>query len=164
MERSRKMDKIQSEICLDILNKYNYDSSKLVTILLEIQEKVNGRFISQEMAHYISVQLDLPLSRVFDVLSFYSALHDHPRAKIHIQVCDSVVCRVNHSNELMNWLVSILGAKVQEVNEEDHISIERVACFGACDRSPAVRINGVVYGPINSEQALLSILEEVQCG
>ena len=78
-----------------ILKAHKNDPTQLVGILLDIQNFTERHYIPQPVAEYISKKLEIPSTRVFDVISFYSELHDKPRAKYPIEICDSVVCKVN---------------------------------------------------------------------
>ena len=95
------------------------------------------------------------------MISFYSALHDKPRAKFTLEVCNSAPCRVKDSDTLLATLKRLLNLEVGEVTYDGRFSIEKVPCFGACDVSPAVRVNGVVYGHLDSEERILDMLQQL---
>lgn len=141
-----------------VLESHNNDPAQLVGILLDIQDFIERHYIPQSVAEYIAKKLDIPSTRVFDVISFYSALHDKPRAKYPIEICDSVVCKVNDNESLEAMLVKILGIQIGQVTYDGRFIIEKVPCFGACDISPAIRINGKVFGNLKTEQDVQDIL------
>lgn len=142
-----------------ILESYAMDPTRLVDMLLEIQDFVPRQYLPKAVAVYVGEKLDLPLSRVYDVISFYEALSDVPRADIVIQFCDSVVCRVSGNHGLKQSLESLLGIRMGETTEDGKFHLQSAPCFGACDISPAIRVNGVVYGPLKSQDALKALLE-----
>ena len=141
-----------------ILKAHKNDPTQLVGILLDIQNFTERHYIPQPVAEYISKKLEIPSTRVFDVISFYSELHDKPRAKYPIEICDSVVCKVNDSENLLEMLINILGIQPGQITYDGRFIIEKVPCFGACDISPAVRINGKVFGNLKTEQDILNML------
>ena len=100
-------------------------------------------------------------TQVYDVISFYTALHDKPRAKFTLEVCSSAPCRVKDSDTLLERLKRLLNLEVGQVTYDGRFSIEQVPCFGACDVSPAVRVNGVVYGHLDSEERILDMLQQL---
>lgn len=147
-----------------ILESYAMDPTRLVGMLLEIQDVTPKQYLPKEIAVYVGDKLDLPLSRVYDVISFYEALSDVPRADIVIQFCDSVVCKVTGSHRLKEALEGILGIKAGESTKDGKYHLESAPCFGACDISPAIRINGVVYGPLKTEEAVRDALARFERG
>ena len=100
-------------------------------------------------------------TQVYDVISFYTALHDKPRAKFTLEVCNSAPCRVKDSDTLVETLKRLFNLEVGQVTYDGRFSIEKVPCFGACDVSPAVRVNGVVYGHLDSEERILDMLQQL---
>ena len=81
-----------------IMTHYQHDASKLLEILLDIQQAVPLQYIPKAAAYYVAEKMNLKITQVYDVVSFFSALHESPRAKHPIQVCSSIVCKVNQSD------------------------------------------------------------------
>jgi NADH-quinone oxidoreductase subunit E len=135
---------------IDAIIEKHHDPTKLVGILLEIQDIIPEQYLPMEVAAYVSQKMDLPLSQVYDVISFYEALSSVPRARYMIQVCDSVVCKVTGNTALKAALEEVLGLRIGEVSPDRKFALENSPCFGACDISPAIRVNGVVYGHLTS--------------
>lgn len=144
-----------------ILDEHDRDGSHLVSILLAVQNIVPMRYIPEEVAYFLAEELGIKVSRVFDCITFYAALHDKPRAKIPIEVCSSIVCHVTGGNELLKNLTLLLGVDVGEATPDGRFIIETVPCFGACDVAPAIRINGKVYGRLITRDDIAGILKEV---
>jgi NADH:ubiquinone oxidoreductase subunit E len=143
-----------------IITRNESDSSKLVGILLEVQDIIPKQYIPMEVAAYISEKMDIHLSRVYDVISFYAALSSVPRAEYLVQMCDSVVCKVTGNNSLKEALQEYLGIGVNEVSADGRFALEYTPCFGACDISPAIRVNGKVYGNLTSKDKIKAILDQ----
>ncbi len=144
-----------------ILAAHGNDGTQLIGILLDVEAVMERHYISRPVAYYVADQLGLKPTHVFDVISFYTALHDKPRAKFPLQICDSAPCRVNNSESLYEMLVSILGIDLGEVTYDGRFTIEKVPCFGACDKAPAVRVNGEVYGNLTTRERILEMLREL---
>lgn len=141
-----------------VLETFDFDASRLVDMLLEIQRQIPGQHLPKEVASFVSWRLDIPLSRTFDVISFYSALSDTPRGEVVVQFCDSVVCRMTGHHGIEGRLAALLGVVPGEISADGRVYVEAVPCFGACDIAPALRINGKVYGHLDTEVALMSAL------
>lgn len=143
-----------------IVEKYNYDESKLISILLDVQKIVPKQYIPTEIAIYIGEKMNLPLSRVYDVISFYMALSPNKRGDYIIQVCDSVVCQVVGNAFLLNILQDYLNINFDESTEDGIFYLEKAPCFGACDVAPAIRLNGTVYGNLDTKKKIIDLLEK----
>lgn len=161
---AQKLDELTPEMVSlvdSIVEKHDGDATQLVGILLDLEAAVERHYIPEPAAYYLAERLGIRPTQVYDVISFYSALHDKPRAKYTLQVCDSAPCRVKDSDALCVTLKRLLNLDVGEVTYDGRFSIEKVPCFGACDVSPAVRVNGVVYGHLDSEERIVAMLQQL---
>ena len=145
----------------EIIASHDGDATQLVGILLDLEAAVERHYIPEPAAYYLAERLEIRPTQVYDVISFYSALHDKPRAKYPLEVCSSAPCRVNDSDNLLDTLQNILGIGLGEVTYDGRFTIERVPCFGACDVAPAVRVNGAVYGNLTSRERILDMLRQL---
>ena len=144
-----------------ILADHDGDATQLVGILLDVEAAVERHYIPEAAAYYVAERLHIKPTRVYDVISFYTALHTEPRAKFVLEVCNSAPCRVKDSDTLVETLKRLLNLEIGEVTYDGRFSIEKVPCFGACDVSPAVRCNGVVYGNLDCEERILDMLQQL---
>lgn len=141
-----------------VLEAHDYDGTQIVGILLEVQDLNERHYIPEPVAYYIAYRLDMRVTNVYDIINFYSELSDKPRAKYPIQVCSSIACRVNDSANLAATLKDILSIDFGETTYDGRFTLEKVTCFGACDRAPAVRINGHVYDHLDSREKIEHLL------
>ena len=161
---AQKLNELTPELVAlvdDVIARHGGDPTQLVGILLDLEAGVERHYIPEPAAYYLAERLEIPPTQVYDVISFYTALHDQPRAKYTLQVCDSAPCRVKDSDTLCRTLKRLLNLEVGEVTYDGRFSIEKVPCFGACDVSPAVRVNGVVYGHLGSEERIMDMLRQL---
>ena len=152
------MDKELAVKIDEMLEGKQRDPSMLVGLLLEIQDIIPKQYIPTEVAVYVSEGLGIPLSKVYDVISFYAALSETPRADYVIQVCDSVVCKVVGNTLLKETLEGALGIKIGEITEDGKFALCHTPCFGACDIAPAIRLNGKVFGNLTSEEKIKEVV------
>lgn len=143
----------------NILNAYENNENDLLAILLEVQGSISEQYIPKEVAKFISEYLGVPLSRVYDVITFYSALSDKPRGRHIIQTCNSIVCKVNKYMTLRDVLEEILGIKVGETTMDGKFTLVYTSCVGACDISPVLRIGEEIYGNL-TEKRIKEIIED----
>lgn len=132
--------------------KYDYDAANLLPILQEIQRHSVHNYISEETARIIAKKLDITESRVYDVITYFSALSSEPRGEVIIQICNSTTCTVNNNRDLISWFEEELGIKIDETTPDNKFTLIFTQCIGACDISPAVRIDHDVYGMLTREK------------
>lgn len=135
-----------------ICEAHGNEEAKLLPILLEVQELSPYHYISEEAASYIASKMGVTLAHVSAVISFFSALSDKPRGMYVIQICKSTACLVNGYQNIRDSLEKQLGIKVGQVTKDKVFSLEYTECIGACDISPAVRINRDVHGNLTDEK------------
>ena len=144
----------------NIIEKHNHDEKQILGILLETQDLIENNYVPQEAAFYIAERLPITISLIYDCLTFYASLSTVPRAKYPIQICNSIVCKVNDGDNVYNAFRKILGIDYGEITYDGRFTLEKVPCFGACDIAPAVRINGEVYGHLDSEDKIRQLINQ----
>lgn len=137
-----------------ILEKHDMNKHNLVGILLDVQSMSSQHYITKEQAEYISEKLNIFVSNVYDVITFYSALSDKPKGKYVIQVCNSTCCKVTKYEKIKNAIEKELGISVGGITSDGIFSFEYSSCFGACDVSPAIRIGEKVYGNLDEAKVI----------
>ncbi len=138
----------------EILSNHQNDQNNLLAILLEIQALIPENYIPEEVARYVHIELDTPISKIYDVITFFSALSDKPKGMHVVQLCKSTVCRLNKYQTLRGFLEKELGIQMGETTENGLFTLEYSACFGACDISPAFRIDDQVYGNLDEDKTI----------
>lgn len=144
----------------EVMEAHDQDATQIVGILLDVQDRIERQYIPEKVAFYIAEKLPIKLSIIYDCLTFYASLSERPRAKYPLQVCRSVVCRVNESDSLLDTLRRLLNIEVGEVTYDGRFTLEEVPCFGACDEAPAIRINGQVYGHLDQPEKVQALLAQ----
>ena len=118
----------------------------LIQVLHHAQE-IFG-FLPKEVQLYIAQSLNIPPSKVYGVVSFYSYFTTEPKGKYKISVCLGTVCFVKGSDKILEQFEKELGIKVGETTNDLLFSLEGLRCVGACGLAPVVVINGKVYGQV----------------
>ncbi len=147
----------------EIIELYGREKEYLLPVIKAVQKESRYNYVSQEEAQYISQEMEIKESEVYETVSFFAEFSEVPRGENLIKVCDSTVCRLNDNMELVKLLEERLSIKMGETTEDRKFSLEYSPCFGACDISPAVRINDEVYGNITTDK-LKGILDRYRGG
>lgn len=129
----------------------------LLSILEEIQDRNEYKFLSEETLRTVAETTGEPLSRVFSVTTFYSYFNLTPQGKHTIVVCRGTACHTRGSLGLLKEAMAKLG--VTDFREEEEpafttedktCTVRTVACFGQCALSPVVAIDGIIYSRISA--------------
>ena len=115
----------------------------------EIQEKQG--WLSEESVNIVGNHLQLPVSKIYGVATFYNQFRFQPKGKYHIQICRGTACHVLGSLSVLKELEKHLKIKAEETTKDELFSIEVVACIGACGLAPVISINGKFYAKVTSE-------------
>lgn len=129
----------------------------LINRLREIQEKEG--YISEESLKKLSIELKIPISRLYGVATFYSMLYTKKQGKYIIELCSSPSCFLNGSWNLENFLKKELKIDIGETTKDGRFSLRKTSCIGCCDKPPAMLLNGKVYTKLN-EKKLKEILKK----
>ncbi|MTI71904.1 MAG: NADH-quinone oxidoreductase subunit NuoE [Firmicutes bacterium] len=150
---------------LDIIKNKGETPDKLLEILLEVQNKTKGKYLSEEALIIISNELKIPLSKVYGVATFYSMISTKKRGKYLIQICNSSPCYLNGGKMVAKTFEKLLNIKVGETTKDNLFTLEYTSCIGACDIAPAIKINDEYYGNLTPEKikSLLNVLREEEC-
>ncbi|GAA0743246.1 NAD(P)H-dependent oxidoreductase subunit E [Clostridium oceanicum] len=146
-----------------ILEKYNYSKQKLISILHDIQNNSGENYISEENACYVAKELNMPISKVYDVMTFHSMFECTPKGKYIIEVCNNAPCRVRNARQITSVLERVLNIKVGETTSDNLFTLKYTSCIGACDISPAMKIGHDIYGNL-TEDKIKNIIESYKEG
>jgi NADH-quinone oxidoreductase subunit E len=135
---------------LEIIKKYPNEKKFALAILQDIQREYN--YIPREYMESIAEYLNLPLSDVYSLATFYKALSLKPKGKYTIKVCDGTACHIRDSKSILNELLEVLEIEAGETTEDGLFSVEVVNCIGACALAPVILINDKYYGSMTKEK------------
>ena len=146
------MSSLNKEQVLEIIQNKGKAKEKLLSILLAIQEVSGRNYVDKEWAKLVAVELGIPLTKVYDVLTFYAMFSTKPRGKYVIEICNSAPCHVSKSSLVVQMFTEELGIKMGETTSDNLFTLQYTSCFGACDLAPAVKIGAKVYGHLTGEK------------
>jgi len=139
----------------EIIDKYPAKPSVLIQLLLDIQSECN--WISKEAIQSVSQRLQIPLSQIYRVASFYKAMSLMPRGKHVINVCLGTACHVRGATRIIDRVEESLGIKTGETTEDMKFTLERVNCLGCCALGPVMVVDKDYHGkmtPVKVKEVL----------
>jgi NADH-quinone oxidoreductase subunit E len=138
---------------LEILANYGNDPQQLIAVLLDIQTASGRNYVDKQWAQLVSARLDVPLTKVYEVLTFYAMLSTEPRGAYLIEICESATCRFGgvglRAQQLVGWFEAAAGIKVGETSADNKITLARTSCVGACDIGPVAKIGDDVFSNLD---------------
>ncbi len=133
--------------------------------LIEVLHKAQHIFgyLPKEVQLFVSEKLNVPSSKVFGVISFYSYFTTEPRGEYVINVCLGTVCFVKSADKVMEEFEKQLSIKCGETTSNGKFTLEGLRCVGACGLAPVVVINEKVYGHVTKDDVakILSNYESI---
>ena len=138
----------------EIIAKHKGEAGALMPVLQEAQD-VYG-YLPKEVQVRIAQGLDMPVSEVFGVVTFYSQFLLNPKGQHPVAVCLGTACYVKGSGILMEKLEQLLGITNGGITEDLKFSLDATRCIGACGLAPVLTIGEDVYGRLEPNQ-----LEEI---
>jgi NADH:ubiquinone oxidoreductase subunit E len=130
----------------EIISRYKDKPGGLIPVLEEAQ--VALEYLPIGVQKRIAKGLNLPLSRVYGVVTFYSFFTMTPRGRHTVRVCLGTACYVRGGKAIAEHLVKEFGIKEKETTEDRRFTYETVRCLGACGLGPVVVIDEDVHGRI----------------
>jgi len=133
----------------------------MMVILNELQSKIG--FVSEPMQRYVAAKLQVPVSKVHGVVTFYSFFTTTPRGRHTIKFCMGTACYVGGIPQLIEKAQQILGIKPGETTKDGAITMEICRCVGACSQAPVVVIDEETHGrlrPNKFPQLIRAIQDE----
>jgi len=142
-----------------IIDRFQGDKAQLVSILQDIQAEYY--YLPKDALEKVSQILDIPLSQVYSVATFFRAFSLTPRGRHLIKVCLGTACHVRGAARVLEKVERDLGVSRGETTHDLKFTLETVNCVGACALGPMVVINGEYFGQIKVDKvgALLNQYE-----
>lgn len=143
----------------EIIVKWRNTPGSVITVLRECQEVV--LYLPAELLTYIAHGMDLPVSQVFGVATFYSFFSLTPKGRHNIKVCTGTACYVKGIKETLNRIDGHFHLKEGGTTEDRRFSLEGVRCLGACGLAPVMVVDKEVHGAVSADK-VVQILEKYE--
>lgn len=108
-------------------------------------------YVPKELQIHIANGLDVTLSEVYGVATFYSQFALEPRGRFVVGVCLGTACYVKGAKIILDKLASLIGIPVNKTTQDGRFTLKDTRCLGACGLAPVIMINDDVYGRLVPE-------------
>jgi NADH-quinone oxidoreductase subunit E len=135
-----------------IIEKHHAEASSLIQVLLDIQAE--NRWLPREALERVREKLDVPMSRIQHIATFYKAFSLVPRGRHEVHVCVGTACHVRGATRILDTAQDATGIKPGETDLGLNFSLETVNCLGCCALGPVVEIDGKIHGKMTTAGTL----------
>ena len=157
------MDKNQTQCCCggntnqfvkldEILMKYQGVKGALIPVLQETQHAYG--YLPKEVIQDMAKKMEIPVSEIYGVVTFYAQFHLNPRGKNIIRVCQGTACHVRGGKAILQAIEDTLQIRAGGTTPDLMFTLETVACIGACGLAPVLMINDETHGRLTPEKTI----------
>ena len=139
-----------SQELIDFIESWKLKPGNLIMILHKVQEEFG--YIPREAAMKVAEMLDVPLAKIYGVITFYHFFKLKKPGRNNIQVCMGTACYLKGGEDLIDELKSLLGVDINQVTDDGEFSIEPVRCVGCCGLAPVLVVGEEVFGKVTKNQ------------
>jgi len=144
------MANIKLEELDPIIEKHKEEKGNLIPVLNDIQKKIG--YLPLEVQKHVSKKLEIPMSEIYGVISFYSIFNTEPKGEHTIGICMGTACYVKGAEDIMEKLENELEIEVGETSDDDKFTMTVTRCLGTCSMAPVIMIDDKVYGEVTPEK------------
>lgn len=140
--RHKELTKV-SRAVKKAVGSYQSNEDMLIQILLDLQSMFG--WLSREVLTEVSEQLEVPVTRVYQIASYYKAFSLVPTGRHTIKVCMGTACQVRGAPQLLNVVSAMLKMRPGETSADMRFTLETVNCLGCCAMGPVIAVDGVYH-------------------
>ena len=138
---------------------FHYEQDALLEVLNSAQESMG--YLSEELLIYISRQLNVPLSQVYGVSTFYHMFTFEPLGENNCIICTGTACHVKGSEQIVQTLAAEFGIAAGDTTSDGLFSLRSARCLGSCGLAPVVVLNGQVSAKETPDAVMKRVKEVV---
>lgn len=148
---------MKDEKLVEIIQAHSEEKGALLNLLLDVQEKYN--YLPKEVLEEIASEMDIPVSRLYSIATFFKDFSLTPRGKHTIHVCMGTACQVWGGQRLVDKVGETLKIKPGETTEDLNFTLDTINCPGCCGLAPVVVLDKDIHGKVTRNR-LLSMIKE----
>jgi len=134
-----------------IIDRHHGEASSLIQVLLEIQNE--HHWLPREALERVAERLQVPLSKIWHIATFYKAFSLVPKGRHEVHVCVGTACHVRGATRVLDTLKDVTGIAPGETDQEMKFSLETVNCLGCCALGPVMVVDGKTHGKLSRSAA-----------
>jgi NADH-quinone oxidoreductase subunit E len=131
------------------VDKYHSDKNYLIQILLDIQQE--HRWLPKDALMWVSEKLDIPLSQIYHIATFYKAFSLVPQGRHSVSVCLGTACHVRGAPRLLEKVTDSLRIQPGQTSADQRFTLNTVNCLGCCALGPVMLVDGEYHSNPTTE-------------
>ena len=135
-----------SEGIMEFIDRWRNEPGNLIMVLHRVQQEYG--YVPRNIALLLAKELDVPLAKIYGVITFYHFFKLEQPGRNQISVCMGTACYLKGGEDLVQELENLLGIGVNAVTDDGQFSVEAVRCVGCCGLAPVLTVNGEVHGKV----------------
>ena len=143
------LEKEKFEALQQVIDELRNEPGALMPIMQRAQD-IFG-YLPEEVQNYIAKELDIPVSDIYGVATFYAQFNLEPKGKYIISVCLGTACYVKGAQLVLDELEKVLGVPAGSTTPDGLFTLNATRCLGACGLAPVMTVNEEVYGRLTPE-------------
>lgn len=132
----------------------------VIPLLHLMQDSASGNYLTEEAQTAVADYLGIPVSKVHEVVSFYTMLAEKPRGKMHLLFCHTLPCELNGCSEVLEVIKEKLHLEPGQRSADGKFSLEEVECLARCGEGPVMQVGETVYTHLD-ESKIATILSDL---
>ena len=145
-----KLTEEQVDFIKGVCKSFNNEGGEVINVLHKVQGEYG--YLSIEVQALIAKELNIPVAKVYGIVSFYSFFTMIPKGKYPITVCLGTACYVRGGEKVLDELKKQLNVEVGGTTNDRKFSLDVLRCIGACGLAPVITIGDKVYGRLTPDQ------------
>jgi len=142
------------------MKRYRYNPTALLEVLNSAQQALG--FLSEEVLQYVSESMNVPLSRVYGVATFYHMFTFKPKGEHNCVICTGTACHVKGTDHIVKAVSETFGINDGETTPEGKLSFNTARCLGSCGLAPVVVIDGEVSAK-QTPESVVNKIKKIAC-
>ena len=145
LENKEKYEALQN-----VIDELKNEPGALMPIMQRAQD-IFG-YLPEEVQNYIAKEMDIPVSDIYGVATFYAQFNLEPKGKYIISVCMGTACYVKGSQQVLDKLAEVLEVPAGRTTPDGLFTLNATRCLGACGLAPVIMVNDDVFGNVTPDQ------------
>jgi len=143
---------VHTKSITEIASRWSSKQGSLIMVLHEIQNKYS--YIPRDVEMELSRIIDVPLARIYEVITFYNYFKLRPPGKFNIAVCMGTACYLKGAPDILDEISERLNITIGQTTADGLFHLDAVRCLGCCGLAPVMTINGEIHGKVKKGQVV----------
>lgn len=152
-----KLSESKVNFIKDVCKSFDNKPGEVINVLHKVQGEYG--YLSAEVQEVIANELNIPISKVYGIVSFYSFFTMTPKGRYPISICLGTACYVRGAEKVLDEFKRLLNIQVGGTTEDGKFSLNCLRCVGACGLAPVLTIGDKVYGRMTPDKVKEVIAE-----